>query len=199
MATAPEKWVLRTAISEQHGGAVWCIDVAPYKDTSRRGWLFATATRTRTSLYSVADAPGGAVRCLAAFDEKERETQTHDDAREQFFACAFGHDPHRGTMMLALSGQVGTINLLDLSGSGSLVRVLPGHCGEVFALRWLPTRPTLLLSASKDGGIRLWNTRTGHIIALFQGRGGHRAPVLGLAVHPSGTCCRNASMPAYHP
>ena len=42
----------------------------------------------------------------------------------------------------------------------------------------------MLLSASKDESIRLWNTRCGTCCCIFAGHYGHRDDVLSIDVHP---------------
>ena len=69
----------------------------------------------------------------------------------------------------------------------SLVMTLLGHGDSVNDLKCSPTNESLLLSASKDHSIRLWNLQHGQMIAIFAGHDGHRGEVLSLSWHYSGT------------
>ncbi|KAH0880095.1 LOW QUALITY PROTEIN: hypothetical protein HID58_067489, partial [Brassica napus] len=50
---------------------------------------------------------------------------------------------------------------------------LVGHEDSVSEIKTHPMIPQLVLSASKDGSVRLWNVETGICILIFSGTGGH--------------------------
>eukprot|EP00850_Spirogloea_muscicola_P005414 SM000024S07876 [mRNA] locus=s24:894549:897728:- [translate_table: standard] len=60
-----------------------------------------------------------------------------------------------------------------------------GHGGSVNDLRVQLLQPSLLLSASKDESVRLWNAETGVCVLVFAGAGGHRNEVLSADFHPA--------------
>ncbi len=76
---------------------------------------------------------------------------------------------------LATACQDGVIRLWN--SDGSFLRLLEGHTGSVFTLKWAPG-DKLLLSAGEDGVAMVWNVAAGSAV----GRTGcHTAPVLDVA------------------
>ncbi|KAK8651806.1 hypothetical protein V6N13_141388 [Hibiscus sabdariffa] len=60
-----------------------------------------------------------------------------------------------------------------------------GHGDSINEIRTQPLKPSLIVSASKDESVRLWNVHTGICILIFAGAGGHRNEVLSVDFHPS--------------
>lgn len=67
------------------------------------------------------------------------------------------------------------------------LQTLQGHGAAVNQVVWHPIDDRLLLSASKDESIRLWNVSNGAVIAVFAGDQGHRDEVLAADFHSLGT------------
>lgn len=56
------------------------------------------------------------------------------------------------------------------SSDGQLVHELRGHNDEIYVLEAHPRDPRILLSASHDGNLMLWNLLTGKLIRKFYNR-----------------------------
>jgi polycomb protein EED len=67
-----------------------------------------------------------------------------------------------------------------------LAMTLSGHGKDINDLKFSPANEWLLLSASKDKGIRLWNVKNATCVAIFAGHEGHRDNVLAIAWHSLG-------------
>lgn len=74
------------------------------------------------------------------------------------------------------------------------VKFLVGHGGKINQIVWHPLKHDLLLSASQDGSLRLWNALTQVQIAIFVGRHAHRYQVLTTAFHMSGALAGSGGM-----
>ncbi len=57
-----------------------------------------------------------------------------------------------------------------------------------------PHNPWLLISASKDESLRLWNVQNAQCIAIFAGHYGHRDAVLSVDWHPLGKAFVSSGM-----
>ena len=102
-----------------------------------------------------------------------------------------------GPPLLCLGGTRGIIKIID-TNERALHMTLYGHGNDVTDLKFSPMNEFLLLSASKDESIRLWNISQqrygggggggggGVNLAIFAGHVGHRGQVLSIAWHDSG-------------
>lgn len=57
---------------------------------------------------------------------------------------------------------------------------LRGHGKDIHDVAVHPSRPQLVLTASKDESIRLWNLQSSCCVAVFQGEGAHTHEVISL-------------------
>eukprot|EP00986_Skeletonema_menzelii_P019016 scaffold27052_cov169-Skeletonema_menzelii.AAC.4 len=122
----------------------------------------------------------GGNQCKRSKGTKRQRKNDEDNSRI--------HDlsQRQGPPLLCVAGKRGIIKVID-TVLQSLVMTLLGHGDSVNDLKCCPTNESLLLSASKDHSIRLWNLQHGHMIAIFAGHDGHRGEVLSLSWHYSGT------------
>ncbi|DAZ94752.1 TPA: hypothetical protein N0F65_011568 [Lagenidium giganteum] len=166
---------------EDHNKAIYCVafcDVLPVYER-----MFAAVGGNRITVYE----------CLENGSLDVVQVYCDGDAEEQFFTVVWTVDVLTGSPLLAAAGYRGHIKIINCI-TQSVVTVLSGHGNSVNELRFHPVDPSLLLSASKDESVRLWNTLTGVCIAIFAGHLGHRDEVLSVDVHLKGSCFVSAGM-----
>ena len=114
--------------------------------------------------------------------QKRRKTDSLEQDNPFLFPFSSTQD---GPPLLCLAGTRGIIKVID-TVRRSLFITLSAHTDEITDLQFSPTNEWLLLSASYDESIRLWNLRRGTNVAVFTGHDGHRRQVLSVAWHFSG-------------
>lgn len=90
------------------------------------------------------------------------------------------------TLICAVGGQSPIIRVIDIINEKEMPQLI-GHKNEIYDLKFHPINSNLLLSASKDNSIRLWNVITQQQICIYGGPMGHAAEVLSLSWHENGT------------
>ena len=98
-----------------------------------------------------------------------------------------------GPQLLCVAGKRGIIKVIDPSRR-SLLLTLSGHGDEIYDVSFSPIDQSLLISASKDESIRLWNVMNATCVAIFAGHDGHRDSVLSVGWHPLGEKFVSAGM-----
>jgi polycomb protein EED len=91
----------------------------------------------------------------------------------------------RQPQLCCVGGKHGNIKIID-TVKQSLIASLVGHTDEIYDLKRCPTNEWLILSASNDETIRLWNLKCPTCICIFAGHDGHREAVLSIDWHPMG-------------
>ncbi|KAJ5379841.1 Nuclear distribution protein nudF 1 [Penicillium cataractarum] len=97
--------------------------------------------------------------------------------------------PRGGTLLASCSSDL-TIKLWDPADEYKNIRTLPGHDHSVSAVRFIPSGAAgspmsgnLLVSASRDMTLRIWDVTTGYCVKTLQG---HSAWVRDVAPSPDG-------------
>lgn len=116
---------------------------------------------------------------------------THSQKEEELYACAWTVDQPSGEPLLAVGGVRGVVKVINASRQ-EVARTLVGHGAMINDVKWHPITPSMLLTASKDESIRLWNVATNTCVAVFAGEAGHRDDVLSVSIHPIGNCFASA-------
>ena len=144
---------------------------------------FAAVGANRVAVYSVGgDGDIGIAR-----------SYVDSDVNESFFACEWSTDEISRMPLLAVGGSRGIVKIIN-SATLNLHRALVGHGNSINDFAFHPVDTNLLLSASKDESLRLWNVRASACIAVFAGDEGHRDEVLSTSFHALGSCFVSSGM-----
>jgi len=125
--------------------------------------------------------------------QKQKEAQSHAKSSSNAQFLLPHSDTQNGPPLLCLGGTRGVIKVID-TYRRSLFMTLSGHGNDITDLKFSPSNEWLLLSASKDESIRLWNLRRGVNVAVFTGHNGHRGQVLSVGWHLSGNSFASCGM-----
>ncbi|KAM0040281.1 putative transcription factor WD40-like family [Helianthus debilis subsp. tardiflorus] len=136
--------------------------------------VFATVGGNRVTVYKCLE--GGMIDVLRSYIDDDQED-------ESFYTVCWASDAG-GTPLLVAGGINGIIRVIDARNE-NIHKNLVGHGNSINEVRTKTLNPSLVLSASKDESVRLWNVQTGICILIFAGAGGHRNEVLSVDFHPS--------------
>lgn len=168
------------SVKESHKKAIFACQFNPYDPTDT---IFVSAGGNRATIYSC--EPEGQLSVLQVYED--------GNDQELFYTCAWSYDPDNGAPILAVAGQNGIIKIID-TATRKCVRSLKGHGGAINEVKFFPGKPHIIISASKDYSIRIWNYKTDVLVAVLGGEGGHRDEVLGIDVHQSAEKCASCGM-----
>lgn len=170
MKTAKLKYKFVETATEDHKKPIFSIQFNRYVAYD----MFATVGANRITVYKIIDNLLEPVLCFA-----------DPNTNESFYCCAWAIDLQNKETTLLAAGANGIIRIISPSNPHS-IKYLSGHGGAINDLKVSPVEPELVLSASKDHSLRLWNIRTEVCIAIFGGVEGHRDEVLSSDFHCSG-------------
>ncbi|KAF3658785.1 Polycomb group protein FIE1 [Capsicum annuum] len=135
--------------------------------------VFAVAGGNQVTVYQCLE--GGVIAVLQSYIDEDKD--------ESFYTVSWACNLD-GSPFLVAGGINGVLRVID-SGSEKLHQSFVGHGDSINEVRTQPLKPSLVVSASKDESVRLWNVHTGICIMIFAGAGGHRNEVLSVDFHPS--------------
>lgn len=136
------------------------------------------------------DSKGGSIivlksDCPSKDDNTDDPPYEPDEKRRKLLKSLTDLSNYDGPQLLAVAGLRGIVKVID-TVRRSLILTLSGHGDEIYDMKFSPTDKWLLLTASKDESLRLWNVKSATCIAIFAGHEGHRDAVLCCAWHPLG-------------
>ncbi|CAL5011196.1 unnamed protein product [Urochloa decumbens] len=140
--------------------------------------IFATVGSNHVKTY----------RCLENGSSALLQAYVDEDKAESFYTLSWACDHVDASPLLAVGGSSGIIRVINCA-TEKLAKSLVGHGGSINDIRTQALNPSLIISASKDESVRLWNVHTGICILIFSGAGGHRNQVLSVDFHPSDKTC----------
>ncbi|CAH8339982.1 unnamed protein product [Eruca vesicaria subsp. sativa] len=113
------------------------------------------------------------------------QSYADEDKKESFYTVSWACGVKENPFVVAggVKGIIRVINVKDETvhvNDETVHKSLVGHEGSVNEIKTHPMKPQLVLSASKDESVRLWNVETGICILIFAGTGGHRNEVISV-------------------
>nr|GMD49101.1 polycomb group protein fertilization-independent endosperm [Ipomoea batatas] len=135
--------------------------------------VFATVGGNRVTVYQCLE--GGVIAVLQSYIGEDKD--------ESFYTVSWACNID-GTPFLVAGGLTGIIRVID-SGNEKIRKSFAGHGDSINEIRTQALKPSLVVSASKDESVRLWNVHTGICILIFAGAGGHRNEVLSVVNYSS--------------
>lgn len=170
MASAGPRVPSGTFAREDHKFPLYGLDARPLDGSA----VLAACGGNSVTIYR--RMPCGSLDLLQAYSA---------DAKEVFCTCAWTENEHGEPLLLA-AGKNAAISVINVTQKKVTMSLL-GHGGDINCLTVHPTDKNLVLSASKDESLRLWNLATGICVAIFGGLKGHCGDVLHCDFNNEGT------------
>lgn len=85
---------------------------------------------------------------------------------EEYYTCCWSYDSNTTMPILAVAGKNKIIRIINPTTATSNKHFI-GHGHSITELKFHPINPSILLSASRDYSVRLWNIQTDVCIAIL--------------------------------
>uniref|UniRef100_A0A383VZL4 Uncharacterized protein n=1 Tax=Tetradesmus obliquus TaxID=3088 RepID=A0A383VZL4_TETOB len=174
----PPKFIHTNTVKEHHGKPIFCVTFNTYDPANHD--LVASVGGHQATVYRC--HPQGRIEVLQAYVDDHTQ-RLNDEEEEEFFCCKWTFDRASRDPLLLLAGRLALLRVVNCT-TNTAVQTLKGHGKEVNDISVHPQHPHLILTASKDHSIRLWNIATGCCVLLMRGPGAHAGEVFTLDFHP---------------
>ncbi|KAF6256917.1 WD40-repeat-containing domain protein [Scenedesmus sp. NREL 46B-D3] len=177
----PPKYTHTNTIKEHHGKPIFCVTFNTYDPANQD--LVASVGGHQATVYRC--HAHGRIEVLQVYvdDHTRRLNDEPKGEEEEFFCCKWTIDRASHAPLLLLAGKLALLRVVNCS-TNTAVQTLKGHGKEVNDISVHQQHPHLILTASKDHSIRLWNIATGCCVLLMRGPGAHAGEVFTLDFHP---------------
>lgn len=147
---------------QPEGSSKYAQDDSPWRN------LFATCNGNYVRVYQAESKTKP--RLLHVYEDLDPE--------EQFYCVAWTYNVTGAhEWWVCAAGKKGVLRVINIQ-KGKLENSLIGHGEAINDMKVHPRDPALVITASKDESLRLWNLRVGITIAVFAGLKGHRGEVV---------------------
>ena len=171
---------LKCALKENHKQSIYSVACCPF---SKWDNYFCTVGANRITIYE--NHSNGAATVSQIYQDIDEE--------EIFYTCVWSLCNKSKSPIVCASGKTGIIKIIDVFKL-KMVQALVGHGADVNELLIHPNNSRLLLSASKDRSLRLWDIGNAKCLVIFSGHEGHKEQVVSTDVHSSGKYIVSAGM-----
>jgi WD40 repeat protein len=160
---------------------------APNQGMSARGTGENPADAEWTQIFATCnDATVRVYKAVKGSSPVQLQIYQDPNSEETFFSVSWTFNVNGNCeWWLAAAGKRGVLRILNVSQC-KLELSLIGHGESINDVKTHPRDPALVLTASKDESLRLWNLRTKSTVAVFAGLRGHRGEVLYADFHLTG-------------
>eukprot|EP00172_Hildenbrandia_rubra_P000323 Plantae.Rhodophyta-Hildenbrandia_rubra.ctg11516.p1 GENE.Plantae.Rhodophyta-Hildenbrandia_rubra.ctg11516~~Plantae.Rhodophyta-Hildenbrandia_rubra.ctg11516.p1 ORF type:complete len:463 (-),score=53.86 Plantae.Rhodophyta-Hildenbrandia_rubra.ctg11516:558-1946(-) len=132
------------------------------------GPIFATCGGPVVRVYEA--CKNGSINLLQTYVDK--------DEKETYYTVQWTYNADgKGECWVVAGGLKGVLRVISTRQRKHLASLI-GHGDAINDVKVHPRDPALVLTASKDESLRLWNLRTFATVAVFAGLKGHRGDVL---------------------
>jgi len=102
-----------------------------------------------------------------------------DNFEESYYTCDWGMDPN-GNLLFGAGGLQKSFKIYDV-GKQEFYSVLIGHGAYLTEGRFIQRKDGVIaVTASSDGGMRIWNAKLGNCIVMYYG---HTSEILTFDIH----------------
>ncbi|KAK7351300.1 hypothetical protein VNO77_10636 [Canavalia gladiata] len=171
LTPSKKRYIVTNRVQEEKKRPLYAI-VFNFID-SRYLNVFATVGGNKVTIYQCRE--GGDIVVLQSYVDPNKD--------ESFYTVSWACNAN-GSPLVVVGGIRGVIRVID-AGREKIHNNFVGHGEAINEIRTQTLKPSLVISASKDESVRLWNVQTGICILIFAGDGGHRNEVLSVDFHPS--------------